>query len=108
MCNNGEKYVEFLHNLWINDDEYYDNFREGWYKTTLSKYQQINPNILDYDSEKFTYKCPVCGEITYFGLQFLCRRLKWNIDLCSNCVPKAGISNLEKKFIKLYKRNILW
>ncbi len=98
-----DKISESVHNLWINDDEYYDNFREGWYKTTLSKYQQINPNILDYDGEKFTYKCPVCGEITYFGLQFLCRRLKWNIDLCSNCVPKAGISNLEKNLLNYIK-----
>lgn len=98
-----DKISESVHNLWINDDEYSENFRESWYKTTLTKYQQINPNILDYDGEKFTYKCPVCGEITYFGLQFLCRRLKWNIDLCSNCIPKAGISNLEKNMLNYIK-----
>ena len=98
-----DKISETVHNLWINDDEYSEKFRESWYKNTLTKYQQINPNILDYDGEKFTYKCPVCGEITYFGLQFLCRRLKWNIDLCSNCVPRAGISNLEKNMLNYIK-----
>lgn len=98
-----DKISESVKDLWDGNNEYYDNFREGWYKTTLTKYQQINPNILDYDGEKFTYKCPVCGEITYFGLQFLCRRLKWNIELCSNCVPKAGISNLEKNLLNYIK-----
>ena len=98
-----DKISESVKYLWAGNNEYYDNFRECWYKTTLTKYQQINPNILDYDGEKCTYKCPVCGEITYFGLQFLCRRLKWNIDLCSNCVPKAGISNLEKNLLNYIK-----
>lgn len=98
-----DKISETVKDLWTGNNEYYDNFREGWYKTTLTKYQQINPNILDYDGEKFTYKCPVCGEITYFGLQFLCRRLKWNIDLCSNCVPRTGISNLEKNLLNYIK-----
>lgn len=88
--------------LWAGNNEYYDNFREDWYKTTLTKYKQINPNILDYDGEKFTYKCPVCDEITYFGLQFLRKRLKYKIDLCVNCEPKHGISVLEKKYGKLY------
>lgn len=83
--------------LWAGNNEYYDNFIEGWYKTTLTKYQQINTNILDYDGEKLTYKCPVCGEVTYFGLQFLRKRLKYKIDLCVNCEPKHGISVLEKK-----------
>lgn len=89
--------------LWAGNNEYYDNFREGWYKTTLSKYQQINPNILDYDGEKFTYKCPVCGEVTYFGLQFLRKRLKYKIDLCVNCEPKHGISVLEKNMVNYIK-----
>lgn len=97
-----DKISESVSNLWTND-EYSINFREGWYKTTLAKYQQINPNISDYDGVKFTYKCPKCGEITYFGLQFLCRRLKWNINLCSNCIPKAGISNLEKNMVNYIK-----
>lgn len=98
-----DKISESISNLWTNDDEYSINFREGWYKTTLNKYQQMNPNILDYDGVKFTYKCPECGEIIYFGLQFLCRRLKWNINLCSNCIPKAGISNLEKNMVNYIK-----
>lgn len=98
-----DKISESISNLWTNDNEYSINFREGWYKTTLNKYQQKNPNILDYDGVKFTYKCPECGEIIYFGLQFLCRRLKWNINLCSNCIPKAGISNLEKNMVNYIK-----
>ena len=89
--------------LWAGNNEYYDHFREDWYKNTLTKYQQINPNILDYDGEKFTYKCPVCGEITYFGLQFLRKRLKYKIDLCVNCEPKHGISALEKNMLNYIK-----
>ena len=92
--------------LWAGNNEYYDHYREDWYKTTLTKYQKINPNILDYDGEKFTYKCPVCGETSNFDLQFLGRRLKWNIDLCPNCIPKTGISNLEKNLLN-YRRNYL-
>ena len=97
-----DKIRESVHNLWINDDEYSVNFRNGFYQKTFEKYHSINPNIISYDG-LFHYKCPVCGEITYFDLQFLCRRLKWNIDLCSNCIPKAGISNLEKNMVNYIK-----
>ena len=98
-----DKISESVTNVWAGNNEYYDNFRESWYKTTLTKYQQINPNILDYDGERFTYKCPVCGEITYFDLQFLRKRLKYNLDLCVNCEPKHGVSNLEKNLLNYIK-----
>lgn len=89
--------------LWAGNNEYYDHFREDWYLNTLTKYQKVNPNILDYDGEKFIYKCPVCGEITYFGLQFLRKRLKYKIDLCVNCEPKHGMSALEKNMANYIK-----
>lgn len=91
--------------LWNENNEYYDHFRESFYKNTLSKYQQMNPNILDYDGEKITYKCTECGEITQFGLSFLRKRLKYNLDLCLHCEPKHGVSNQEKNLLN-YIREI--
>lgn len=89
--------------LWNENNEYYDHFREGFYKNTLSKYQQMNPNILNYNGENFTYKCLVCGKITQVGMSFLRKRLKYNLDLCVNCEPKHGVSNQEKNLLNYIK-----
>ena len=97
-----DKISEFVTELW-NNKEYGEKFRESFYTNTLAKYQQINPNILYYNGEFFTYKCPVCGEITKFRLQFLRKRLKYNLDLCVNCEPKHGISALEKNMVNYIK-----
>lgn len=102
-----EKTVEKLSNTikerWCTDD-YLKNFRIGFYKKTLNTYKQIDNNILSYDGE-FKYKCPNCGETTKFGLQFLKRRLKYKICLCSNCVHKSGCSLLEKEMYNYIKNN---
>ena len=98
-----EKISESIHKLWTENDEYSEFYRNTFYEKTLVKYQQINQNILDYDGENFTYKCPVCGETSNFDLQFLRKRLKYNLDLCVNCEPKHGVSSLEKNMVNYIK-----
>ena len=98
-----EKISESIHKLWTENDEYSELYRNTFYEKTLVKYQQINQNILDYDGENFTYKCPVCGKTSNFDLQFLRKRLKYNLDLCVNCEPKHGVSALEKNMVNYIK-----
>lgn len=82
--------------------EYLKNFRISFYNKTLEKYKSINQNLLDYNGV-FKYICPDCCEETHFGLQFLKRRLKYGIDLCSKCVPKSGTSGPEKQLLNYIK-----
>ena len=94
-----DKISESVHNLWINDD---DEYRNSFYKKTFEKYHSINPNIISYDG-LFHYKCPVCNEIIEFDLQYINRRIEYNIDFCFNCVPKTGISCQEKSLLNYVK-----
>ena len=97
-----DKISESVHNLWTNNEEYSVNFRNGFYKKTFEKYHSINTNIISYDG-LFHYKCPVCNEIIEFDIQYINRRIEYNIDFCFNCVPKSGISCQEKSLLNYVK-----
>lgn len=99
-----DKISESVHNLWINDDEYSENFRNGFYQKTFEKYHSINPNIISYDG-LFHYKCPVCNKESKFCYIFFKRRTHYNLDLCLHCEPKHGVSNQEKNLLN-YIREI--
>ena len=97
-----DKIRESIHNLWINDEEYSVHFRNSFYQKTFEKYHSINPNIISYDG-LFHYKCPVCNKIIEFDIQYINRRIEYNIDFCFNCVPKSGISCQEKSLLNYVK-----
>lgn len=93
-----DKLSTSISTIW-NNNEYRDEFEHK----TLEKINKINKNIIGYSKGIFTYKCPICNEIFKLNKQFVYRRVKWNINLCPFCVPRTGISILEKNLVNYIK-----
>lgn len=89
----------------------YEFLKSHYYDKKLQKLQNLNNNIIDFDGNLFTYKCPDCNEITKITTQYIFRRLKHNVNLCFKCVPKNGTSVQEKEVLsyirEFYTDNII-